>query len=133
LTCKSEFRGRRTRGIPYFSPRLKSQLGIESPAPVGSYRGRTEMVGQQEVARGSGTHPHGHPLAPRIDVLHHRARAASPFEVVANIDRGRSPDRGLDPLAVAGGDGHIAQVVKVLSSKVKSNPTVRDDDEEYIF
>lgn len=72
---------------------------------------------------------HGHPGRPGVVILLHRAGAAGPLEIVADVDGGHPVDRALHPIAVAivgegsrydrrGGNGSVerfslAQLVRI--------------------
>jgi hypothetical protein len=99
LTGELVARRRGPGDVARLTPGLVAQLGHPGPAAVRRDRRAAQVIAQQEIQRAA-LFAHGHPLTARVVILDHRARAARPFEGVADVVGGHDVQHGFDAVAV---------------------------------
>ncbi len=91
--------------VACLSPATVAQLCLRHPIRVNHAVGAAQVIAQQEVQPRrllrTAAAAHCHPHCPGIIVLHQRARAAHPFEIVGDINSRHAPRRALHPHTAA--------------------------------
>jgi len=85
-------------GVTRLAPRFIAQFANNAAVAGGSDAGRTQVIAQQPVQRGSFSFSHTGPTG--IVILLHRAGRARPFKVVPDVGGGDSTHHALDPVAI---------------------------------